>query len=258
LFGRFLLGVTMDYTKICKVCQEKLPATNEYFNKQKGGKYGLMAKCKPCHKLYNQKMYQKHQKKRIAEKIVYRQKNHYKILESNKKCYQKYRDKRLEEKKLEAKLYPEKIKERQKQQYIKHRKQRLLDVKNYQIKNKEKIRNRRAKYTINRYRNDPAFRIKMTLSRRMRGLMKKNGTRTVDLIGCSIDNLKKYLESKFRDGMSWENYGRNGWHIDHIKPCASFNLTDPQQQKKCFHYSNLQPLWAADNIRKSDKVLDIV
>jgi DNA/RNA endonuclease G (NUC1) len=55
--------------------------------------------------------------------------------------------------------------------------------------------------------------------------------------------------------MNWENYGKNGWHIDHIIPCASFDLTDPKQQKNCFHYTNLQPLWAADNIRKSDKIL---
>jgi HNH endonuclease. len=53
--------------------------------------------------------------------------------------------------------------------------------------------------------------------------------------------------------MSWDNYGRDGWHIDHIRPCASFDLTDPEQQRQCFHYTNLQPLWAADNIRKGAK-----
>lgn len=226
LSWRFLLERTMNHTKVCISCQEEFPATNEYFNKHKGGKYGLRAKCRSCYKIYNQNMYQKHQ------------------------------DKRLEEKRLELKLYPEKIKQRRKEQYIKHRERRLLDVKNYQIKNKEKIRKIRSEYTINRYHNDPAFRIKMTLSRRMRGLIKKNGTRTVDLIGCSIDDLKKYLESKFTDGMSWENYGRAGWHIDHVRPCASFDLTQETQQKICFHYTNLQPLWAADNIRKGDKVPD--
>ena len=54
--------------------------------------------------------------------------------------------------------------------------------------------------------------------------------------------------------MTWKNYGRNGWHIDHILPCSSFDLTDPEQRRKCFHYTNLQPLWEIDNIRKSDKV----
>ena len=247
----------MENAKVCKGCQKEFPATSEYFNKHKGGKYGLMAKCRSCNKIYNKNMYQKHQEKRVAEKKIYRENNHNKVLESNKKCYQKHRDKRLEEKRLESKLYPEKMKQRREEQYIKHRQQRLLDVKNYQIKNKEKIRKRCSEYTINRYHNDPAFKIKMTLSRRMRGLIKKNGTKTVDLIGCSIYDLKKHLESKFIDDMSWKNYGRNGWHIDHIRPCASFDLTKKKQQKICFHYTNLQPLWEADNIRKGDKVPDI-
>ena len=64
------------------------------------------------------------------------------------------------------------------------------------------------------------------------------------------------MENKFQDGMNWENYGFYGWHIDHIIPCSSFDMIDPEQQKICFHYSNLQPLWAADNFRKSDKVFD--
>jgi hypothetical protein len=54
--------------------------------------------------------------------------------------------------------------------------------------------------------------------------------------------------------MTWQNYGYYGWHIDHIKPCASFDLRKPSEQRKCFHYSNLQPLWAKDNLQKSDKI----
>ena len=62
-----------------------------------------------------------------------------------------------------------------------------------------------------------------------------------------------YLQGKFKEGMHWNNLGK--WHIDHIRPCASFDLTDPEQQKQCFHYTNLQPLWAAENIRKGAKVI---
>lgn len=244
----------MNKTKVCKVCQEEFPATGEYFHKKITGKYGVVAKCKKCMSNYTKGNYITHRKKRIEAKRKYQKENHNKVLESNKRSYQKHRQKRLQEKRIELKLYPEKMKQRRKDQYIKHREKRLIDVKNYQTKNKEKIRKVRSEYTINRYRNDPAFRIKMTLSRRMRGLIKKNGTRTIDLIGCSINDLKKHLESKFIDGMSWENYGRNGWHIDHIRPCASFDLTKKKQQKICFHYTNLQPLWEADNIRKGDKV----
>lgn len=70
------------------------------------------------------------------------------------------------------------------------------------------------------------------------------------LVGCTHEELKSHLESRFLPGMSWLN--RRKWHIDHIRPCASFDLTDPLQQAECFHYTNLQPLWAADNIAKSD------
>jgi hypothetical protein len=73
----------------------------------------------------------------------------------------------------------------------------------------------------------------------------------MEYIGCSIEHLKDYLQSKFENGMTWENYGK--WHIDHIRPCASFDLTDIEQQKICFNYKNLQPLWAEDNFKKSDK-----
>lgn len=72
--------------------------------------------------------------------------------------------------------------------------------------------------------------------------------RTAELVGCSWEFLVKHIEAQFLPGMTWEN--RAAWHIDHIRPCASFYLTDPAQQRLCFHYTNLRPLWAADNIRK--------
>jgi len=72
----------------------------------------------------------------------------------------------------------------------------------------------------------------------------------MELVGCSVEFLIKYLESKFTDGMSWENRGkeRGKWHIDHIRPCNTFDLTDENEQKRCFHYTNLRPLWAEDNL----------
>ncbi len=76
-----------------------------------------------------------------------------------------------------------------------------------------------------------------------------------EIVGCSLEFLKTYIESLWKTGMSWENYGVNGWHIDHIKPCASFDLTDIEQRKICFHYTNLQPLWAHENLSKGKKIL---
>jgi hypothetical protein len=75
---------------------------------------------------------------------------------------------------------------------------------------------------------------------------------TLELIGCTVEELKTHLKSKFELWMNFENYGL--WVIDHILPCASFDLTDPEQQKKCFHYTNLQPLEAKENIRKGAKI----
>jgi hypothetical protein len=74
---------------------------------------------------------------------------------------------------------------------------------------------------------------------------------TIKLLGCSIEECWQHLESKFQPGMTKENHGL--WHVDHIRPCASFDLTDPEQQKICFHYTNLEPMWAIDNLKKGAK-----
>lgn len=214
----------MNHTKICTSCQEEFPATVEYFFKKVSGKYGITAKCKNCMKQYNNKL------------------------------YQEYRPKILEQKRVKNIKESDKMRVRRREQYIKHKDQRLVDAKRYREKNKEKIKKRVSKYTIKRYHSDINFKLKMNLSRRMRQFISKQGHTTIELIGCSINTFKNHIESLFTDGMSWENYGRNGWHIDHILPCASFDLTDLEQRKKCFHYTNLQPLWEIDNIRKSDKV----
>lgn len=69
-------------------------------------------------------------------------------------------------------------------------------------------------------------------------------------IGCSLTQLKDYLASKFKEGMTWDNHGPDGWHIDHIVPCFDFDLTKREEQLRCFHYTNLQPLWAKENRKK--------
>ena len=113
----------------------------------------------------------------------------------------------------------------------------------------------RRKHERDRYSADINFKLTKCLRARLsaivsRGMGAKTGS-TFDLLACSLDELRTHLESQFTDKMTWENYGE--WHIDHIRPCASFDLTDPEQQRQCFHFSNLQPLWAEDNLRKSGK-----
>ena len=105
-------------------------------------------------------------------------------------------------------------------------------------------------------RSNVKNRIRMNLGTRVYLAVEKKHGNTMELTGCSKDDLYTHLESKFTDDMTWENYGK--WHIDHIKPCASFDLTDPEEQKKCFHWTNLQPLWAIDNMRKGAKYVSVL
>lgn len=105
-------------------------------------------------------------------------------------------------------------------------------------------------------RAKPEGRIESNLRSRVWSALKgkSKSFRTLQLIGCDFEALRLHIEMQFQDGMSWANYGLHGWHIDHIRPCSSFDLSDPEQQKACFHYSNLQPLWAVDNLRKARKI----
>lgn len=114
---------------------------------------------------------------------------------------------------------------------------------------------RRCLRVRNRRKTDLNFKIRCnlqaTLNRAIKSQNAHKSGRTMELVGCTVDFLKKYIESKFTKGMTWDNYGRKGWSMDHIKPCASFNLIDHREQKICFHYTNLQPLLEPDNVRKS-------
>lgn len=106
-------------------------------------------------------------------------------------------------------------------------------------------------------------KIASRLRTRIGHLVRSNGFRKSDsterLLGCSIDFFMGYIEALFLDGMSWENYGVNedNWHIDHIKPCNTFDLFDEEEQQRCFHYTNLRPLWSKDNLRRPKDGSDV-
>jgi hypothetical protein len=104
---------------------------------------------------------------------------------------------------------------------------------------------------------DPQYQLAQNVRVRIGDALRISGApkaaRTQNLLGCTIKQLRDHLERLFLSGMGWHN--RKLWHVDHVRPCASFDLMDPAQQRCCFHYTNLQPLWAADNIRKSDKII---
>lgn len=175
-------------------------------------------------------------------------------------------------------------KQNRKQFYNKHKPRILNNMADYYDKNSDKIKTKTKQYRQtesfiqrrNNRLNKTEIRLIHNLRIRVQRAVKSNGgrkhTKTINLLGCSPIELKLYLESKFLPGMSWDNYGvgyllddkgkpvydNNGniiplkqWHIDHIKPCNTFDLTQESEQRKCFHYTNLQPLWAKDNLEKS-------
>ena len=108
----------------------------------------------------------------------------------------------------------------------------------------------RSKYTLEYRKNNIQSYISYKLNIKLLSAFKRNSKKSSvpDLIGCSIKEAKEYIESKFLPGMSWDNWTKTGWHIDHIVPCIKFDLTKEEEQKRCFHYTNLQPLWAKDNL----------
>lgn len=143
-------------------------------------------------------------------------------------------------------------------------------IKDYQTKNRERINARVRKYRIENPEKVRAaqrkesrkklarieYKLAHSLRSRLYTAIKrsyKSGSAVADL-GCSIEFLKKHLESQFQPGMSWENYGKNGWHIDHKKPLSSFDLESRDEFLIACHYTNLQPLWEIDNLRKYNKL----
>ena len=185
------------------------------------------------------------------------------------KAYNKaYREANKDKIELKRKEYQQvnkdKIKLQQKLKYTKHKNKILKKCKVYRELNKNKIKeyqhNYRPRANVRlkeRLKSDIHLKLKVRLRKRLRQSLKhsyKSGSAVKDL-GCTIEELKTYLENKFQPGMTWDNYGLYGWHIDHIKPLATFDLTNREQWLEACHYTNLQPLWAQDNLSKSDKVL---
>lgn len=127
----------------------------------------------------------------------------------------------------------------------------------YDSKDRDVLRKRKREYVLFRLKTDPEYWIAHSLRKRLRHkLSLKNRIHSpVSELGCSVFELRLYLESKFKPGMTWFNHGTNGWHLDHIKPLSSFNLTNSEDFKKACHFSNLQPLWAHENRAKSDKLV---
>jgi len=182
---------------------------------------------------------------------------------SNQSYYQKNKEKR----KLYNIINKEQIKSKRKIYYYKNKQKLSSAGKLYRHNNKEKIklyiiRNKNIiskthnKYIKNRKLTDVNFKLTTIIRTRISNALNgnfKTGS-SIKLLGCSIGEFKKYIEGRFKNGMTWKNHGRNTWHLDHIKPLASFDLTNHSEFSKACHYTNYQPLWAIDNLRKNDKL----
>ena len=259
--------------KECTKCGEVKPFSE--YSKCKGGRFGLHAKCKACFSKYMKEWRPRKTKKiycsiKLQEKECtkcgelkafseYHKDNHRDdgCVSSCKHCVIKYRKKNAESLRKRSRKYyaqnREKESLRKKEEREKHPERSKAVGKRYRLKHPKAWRNSHNK----RMASDPVYRLIRNL--RCRTYMALKGNRkestTKRLLGCTAEHARKHLESQFTEGMTWDNYGTHGWHVDHIMPCASFDLSDPEQQRKCFHYTNLQPLWAEDNLKKSDKIL---
>ena len=226
---------------------------------------------------------EKQKKRKRYMDVLWRLKNKEIISEKHKHWYWANREKILEKQNKYLAL-PETIekrriyskKYRQENKEIISEKQRLFGIKNavaiakqkrgYYLRNKERVLKRSMAYAKRISQSDTTqgiqFRILRACRTRVWGILTVKGrksAKTLELLGCTKEFLKKHLESQFEPWMNWENYGKRStiktWDIDHIIPCAKFDLQCPVQQHACFHYSNLQPLEHFENIKKRNKIL---
>lgn len=192
---------------------------------------------------YDRKRYVQNREQILARLKLYRQENGDAVRERDRQRYL---------------ACPEKYRLKNRKSAKKHRAKNTAREQAWRKQNKDRVRGHYRKHVKKKLSKNALFRLQQNIRTRMCSALSKSGAkkgfRTLMLVGCTAAELRKYIESKFLPGMTWENRGRHGWHIDHIIPLAKFDLRDPEQQAAAFHYTNLQPLWAEDNLRKSDKL----
>jgi hypothetical protein len=145
----------------------------------------------------------------------------------------------------------EKIQEYNKNYKESHKNEIKEYNKQYNTNNRQSIQERQTKQHKLRRQNDIEYKISINLRNRIKKLINRKSLKTKELLGCTVEELEKWLEYNFYGEMSWENYG-NLWHIDHVIPCSMFDLTNIEHQKICFHWSNIRPLYAIDNLIKNN------
>jgi len=221
---------------------EEAVTTNETKNDSTQKDWKDITEPKERQKSYNKLYYQSNK-----NKLIIKANDYYQINKEKKNAYGKeYRKLNKDKIKKGKKIYNE--------AWYKINKDKIkLREKIYRSLNKDK----KNLYFKNKKKTDIQYKLSCNLRSRLNTALNSNykdGSAVRDL-GCTIEELKQHLESKFQPGMTWDNWTTDGWHIDHIKPLASFDLTDRKQLLEACHYTNLQPLWAKDNLIKSDKLI---
>jgi len=217
-------------TKICSKCKEEKDVCE--FGNRSNSKDGKSSHCKKCHNLRSADYQKRNYKECLERQGLWRSKNPEWVYDR----YKKYKEKN-----------PEKIKELRERFYTNNPHKRKEYRENYKPRKHEQRKERRESDPIFVLINNVRSRLYKYLTKL--DITKKN--KTFNIVGCSPLQLKEHLEKKFVDGMTWENKG--DWHIDHIIPLSSAK-TEDELYKLC-HYTNLQPLWAIDNIKKGKKIL---
>lgn len=217
------LKITDDRVEFCcSRCKQWLPRNKDYFYTAKSCFDKMNLRCIKC---ANETYLETRDKKKIdAYQEEYRKKNRL-LIRSKKRIY--YQNNK------------EKVKKK---------------VKEYRLKNTAKIN----KYHKNKYNNDSLRKIMVLHRARIGKFFSKNKTyranKSIEMLGCTPEEFKKHLESKFKEGMTWSNHGKMGWHVDHIIPLSTFDLSNSEQAKIAFHYTNTQPLWWHENLSKGNKL----
>ena len=196
--------------------------------------------CKECRKEYRKK----HNEKNPDIKKKYGKKRWIENKEAEQQRNKEYRLKNVD-----------KLRKKDRDNYNKNIVKQRDRAKKYYLNNKVKVKETQLKSFKKRYQEKPILKLTHNVRTRLNGYLKINNitkkNKTFDIVGCSPNQLKEHLEKQFNDGMFWDNYGK--WHIDHIIPLSSANNED-EVYKLC-HHTNLQPLWAEDNLKKSNKIL---
>lgn len=243
-------------TQICHKCKIEKPYTNEFFHYRKKP-ITLKKICKECCSKNNKEYNLNHKKEVRKIKKQYYQNNKEEIIRKSKT----YQENNIERYNSYQKQYrqdhSEESKEYNKKYQMDHKEEIYNNFLRWKENNKEKTKEYMNKYVKNRYEMEIQFKITNVLRSRIRMAIKNNAksSNTINLLGCSIEELKLHIEKQFQPRMSWGNYGRNGWHIDHILPYDSFDLKNSEEQEICFHHTNLQPLWSKENRSKWNKIL---